>query len=109
MLETVGTIKILQALKLKSKLQVLTLSNNNITDEVIDDLTDVLVNNNMFYILLIGGNDLQTAAVLKIAKIVKMFTPGIRVLDLCDNNVNRQGKDEIAMSFSTITYLQLYV
>ena len=109
MLETVGTIKILQALKLKSKLQVLTLSNNNITDEVVDDLTDVLVNNNMFYILLIGGNDLQTAAVVKIAKTVKMFTPGIRVLDLCDNNVNKQGEDEIAMSFSTITYLQLYV
>ena len=109
LLETAGTIKILQALKFKSKLQVLTLSNNNVTDEVINDLTDVLVNNNMFYILLIGGNNLQTTAVLKVAKTVKNFTAGMRVLDLSDNKVNEQGKDKITMSFSTTTYLQLYV
>ena len=98
------TAEILQALKFKSKLQVLTLSNNNVTDEAINDLTDVLVNNNMFYILLIGGNNLQTTAVLKVAKTVKNFTAGMRVLDLSDNKVNEQGKDEITMSFSTTTY-----
>ena len=54
MLETAGAVKILQALKHECKLQLLTLSNNNITEEVVDELTDVLVNNNMFYILLIN-------------------------------------------------------
>ena len=88
---------------------MLTLSNNNITDEIVNDLTDVLINNNMFYILLIGGNSLQTATVVKIAKTVKNSTVGMRVLDLSDNNVNEQGKDEITKSFSSTTYLQLYV
>ena len=109
LLGTAGAIKILQALKCKSKLQVLTLSNNNLTDDVVNDLTDVLINNNMFYILLIGGNSLQTAAAVKIAETVKNSTAGMRVLDLSDNNVSEQGKDEITMCFSPTTYLQLCV
>ena len=46
---------------------MLTLSNNNITEEVVDELTDVLVNNNMFYILF---NYLQSMAALKIANAI---------------------------------------
>ena len=108
MLGTVGVVKILQALKLKCKLQVLTLNNNNISEQVANDLTDVLFNNNMFYILLIGGNNLQTTAALKIAKAVKDYAVGMRVLVLCDNNISEEGKDQIAMNFST-TYVQFYL
>ena len=108
MLETAGAVNILQALKFKCKLQVLTLSNNNITEEVVDELTDVLINNNMFYVLLIGGNNLQTMAALKIAKAIKDYATGMRVLALCDNNISEKGKDEIAKKFST-TSLQLYL
>ena len=42
MLETEGAVKIFESLKHKSKLQVLTLSNNDITDEAIDELCLVL-------------------------------------------------------------------
>ena len=108
MLETVGVIKILQALKYKYKLQVLTLSNNNVTEEVVSDLTEVLINNSMFCILLIGGNNLRTMAALKIAKTIKDYATGMRVLALCDNNIDEKGKDEIKMMLST-TYLQLHL
>ena len=108
MLETTGTVTILQALKYKCKLQVLTLSNNGITEEVVNDMTDVLINNNMFYILLIGGNNLQTTAALKIARIVKNHTTAMEMLGLCNNNISEKGKDEIKTIFGT-TYLQLYI
>ena len=110
MLETAGVVKNLQVLKFKCKLQVLTLSNNNITEEVVDEMTDVLINDNkiMFYVLLIGGNNLQTVAALKVAKTIKDYATGIQVLALCNNNISEQGKDEIAMIVST-TYLQLYL
>ena len=108
-LETLGAVKILQALKCKCKLQILTLSNNNINEEVADDLTDVLINNNMFYILLVGGNNLQTTATLKIANTVMNHNTSMQLLGICDNNISSHGKDEINRILSTATQLRLYV
>ena len=109
MLESIGATRILQALKFKCKLQILTLSNNNITDVIVSDLTDVLVNNNTFYVLLIGRNDLKTAGALKIAEVVKMYNTGMQLLDLCDNNVSAQGKDDIDMILSTVKQLKFFI
>lgn len=109
MLETTETIKILQASKFKCKLQILTLSNNNITEEIVNDLIDVLIHNSMFYILLIGENNLQATAALKIANVVRHYNTSMQLLALCDNNVSAHGKDEINRIFSTATHLRLYV
>ena len=87
---------------------MLTLSNNNVTEEVVSDLTEVLINKSMFCILLIGGNNLRTMGAFKIAKTIKDYATGMRVLALCDNNIDEKGKDEIIMMFST-TYLQLHL
>ena len=109
MLKSTGTIRILQALKFNRKLQILTLSNNKITDTIVGDLSDVLVNNNRFYVLSIGGNDLKTAAALKIAKVVKAHNTGMQLLNLCDNNVSSQGKDEISVILSPVVHLKLFI
>ena len=109
MLETEGAIKIFESLKHKSKLQVLTLSNNNITDEAIDELCLVLAQNPRLQVLLLGGNKLQTAGVVRIARAVIHESTVMRLLALCDNDFNEQGKEQVYMMFSDNTLVHVYI
>ena len=63
----------------------------------------------MFYILLVGGNNLQITATLKIANTVKNHNTSMQLLGICDNNISSHGKDEINRILSTATQLRLYV
>ena len=109
MLETEGAIKIFESLKHKSKLQVLTLSNNNITDEAIDELCLVLAQNPRLQVLLLGGNKLQTAGVVRIARVVKCENLVMRLLVLCENNVSKQGKEEVERMFSENKHIHVNI
>ena len=109
MLGTIGALKIFESLKHKSKLQVLTLSNNNITDEVIGELCFVLARNPRLQVLLIGGNKLQTDGVITIAGVVKCENIIMSLLALCENYVSEQGKEQVKMMFSDNPDIHVYV
>jgi len=106
MLGTVGTVKIFESLKHKSKLQVLTLGNNNITDEAIDELC---LQNPRLQVLLLGGNKLETAGVVKIVQAVKLDNTIMCLLVLCGNTVDEQVKGEIDKMFADNTLIHIDV
>ena len=109
MLGTEGKIKNFKSLKHKSKLQVLTLHNNNITDEAIDELCLVLAQNHRLQVLLLGGNKLLTTGAVRIAQIVKKDNTIMHLLALCENNISEQGKDEIDKIFADNKLIHVYI
>ena len=108
MLGTEGTIKIANALKSVNSLQVLTLSNNNITESAVDALVDVLKHNIYLKIALIGGNDLQTTGVNLIVQTTKNITT-LQLLDVSDNNVSEDEKENFRMIFANYNNFTIVV
>ena len=108
MLGTTGAVKIFESLKHKSKLRVLTVSNNNITDEAIDELCFVLVSNPRLQVLLIGGNKLQTDGVITIAGVVKCENAIMHLLAVCENDVDENGKQQLKTMFSDNSSIHVY-
>ena len=108
-LETNGAFEICNALShiRFCSLHVLTLSNNNINDEVTSQLIEVH-NNNHLYALLIGGNGLECGG-LKIAQVIENDNTTMQLLDLSDNNISEQDKDKIKVVFSKRANFQFYV
>ena len=106
-LETSGALEICNALSHICSLHVLTLSNNNINDEVTSELIEVL-NNNHLYALLIGGNGLECGGV-KIAQVIENDNIAMQLLDLSDNNISEQDKENIKVVFSKRANFKLYV
>ena len=100
MLGTEGTINIANALKCINTLQVLTLSNNNITESAADVLVDVLRNNISLKILLISGNDLQTTGVNLISQTAAKNITTLQLLDVSNNNIREDEKENIRMIFA---------
>ena len=98
-----------ESLKHKSKLQVLTLSNNNIIDEVIGELCFVLARNPRLQVLLIGGNKLQTDGVITIAKVVKRENTIVNLLALCENDVSEQGKEQVKAMVSDNPNIHVFI
>ena len=108
MLGTEGTIKIANALKFINSLQVLTLSNNNITESAADVLVDVLKHNISVKIVLIGGNDLRTTGVNLIVQTAKNITT-LQLLDVSDNNVSEDEKENFRMIFANYSNFTMVV
>ena len=106
-LETSGALEICNALSHINSLHVLTLSNNNISDEVTSQLIEVL-NNNHLYALLIGGNGLECGG-LKIAQVIENDNIAMQLLDFSNNNISEQDKEKIKVVFSKRVNFQLYV
>ena len=106
-LEASGALEICNALSHINSLHVLTLSNNNISDEVTSQLIEVL-NNNHLYALLIGGNGLECGG-LKIAQVIKNGNIAIQLLDVSNNNISEQDKEEIKVAFMKRANFQLYI
>ena len=109
MLGTEGTIKIANALKCINTLQVLTLSNNNITDSAADVLVDVLRNNISLKILLISGNDLQTTGVNLIAQTAPKRITTLQLLDVSNNNIREDEKENIRLMFANYNNFKIIV
>ena len=107
MLGTEGTIKIANALKCINSLQVLTLSNNKITESATDVLLNIIENNISLKIVLISGNDLQATGINLIVQLVKTVTT-LQLLDVSDNNVSEEDKEKfkvvLANSYVTVIY-----
>ena len=106
-LETSGALEICNALSHICSLHVLTLSNNNINDKIKSQLIEVL-NNNHLYALLIGGNGLECGG-LKIAEVIENDNIAMQLLDLSDNNISAQDKENIKVVFSKRANFKFYV
>ena len=104
-----GTIKIANALKCINSLQVLTLSNNNITESAADVLVDVLRNNISLKILLISGNDLQTTGVNLIAQTAAKNITTLQLLDVSNNNIREDEKENIRIIFANYNNFTIIV
>ena len=105
-LQPIDVMKILKALKHTSTLRKLCISDNNITDEVVDDIAAVIYNTQI-EVLDISGNNLQAMGAMKIAKYLKhICTPKtLFISDIRDN-----GADKGAASVSSNSCLrELYV
>ena len=105
--DTSGALEICNALSHINSLHVLTLSNNNISDEVTSQLIEVL-NNNHLYALLIGGNCLECSA-LKIAQVIENDNIAMQLLDFSSNNISEQDKEKIKLVFSKRANFKFYV
>ena len=93
-----GTIKLSNALKCVNRLQVLTLSNNNITESIANKFAYFLKNNLSLKILLIGGNDLRSYGIKLILQAAKNIT-ALQLLDVSDNNVSEAEKENFKTNF----------
>ena len=89
-----GVINIAQSLCKCSKLKVLNLQNNNITEKAAEALASVVSSNGGLLQLRLGNNQLQLG-VIKITRGLKNISL-LKILDLHDNNITGQAAKELA-------------
>ena len=104
-IQTLGAIKILQKLQKISSLTKLCINHNNITDEAADDIAAAISCNIHLKELNLGGNDLQTSGVIKIARGLQKIS---LLTKLCMNysNITHEAADDIAAAISCNMDLQ---
>ena len=88
-----GVKCIAQALCKHSKLKLLDMRNNNITEEAAEALVSVISSNNGLEELYLGNNQLQVG-VITIATALKNIS-SLKLLDLQNNGINEKGANEI--------------
>ena len=96
---TKEAITIADAIKYTITLQVLALSNNNISESAASAITDVLRSNVSLKIVLIDNNNLQTSGVNLIVQTAKDIT-SLQVLDVSDNDVSKDEKENFKKIFA---------
>ena len=94
-LNDVGVIKIAQSLCKCSKLKVLDLQSNNITEEAAEALASIISSNTELEELYLGNNLLQLG-VIKISTALKDIS-SLKLLDLDNNNIPEQAADELSV------------
>ena len=99
-----SAIMILQALKENSKLQMLNLDNNNMTEEVIEDLANVIKCNSRLEGLGLGNNYLgpSTNVILQALK----ENLKLKVLDLDSNNTTAEVAEDLANVIKSNSHLE---
>ena len=87
-------------------LKKITLTDNNINEEAADDIAAVLSHNNMLRKIRLGGNNLKTTGVIKIAKCLQNAATDLVILNLNNNNFSEEAADDIAAVLSHNIKLQ---
>ena len=109
MLMTTGVVIIAKALKKHSNLTLLSLSNNEITEDAAEELSAIVNSNNLLGGLLLSNNQLQFTHLSKTTK----FHGGIHflhILELSNNFINATAADELAVTLSNCVCLkELYL
>ena len=90
----ISSILILQALKENSKLKVLDLNDNNMTEETAEDLASVIKNNSNLQQLYLANNNLKTSSILLLQAL--KGNSKLKVLDLNDNNMTGEAAEDLA-------------
>ena len=94
------------ALSQITKLVELNLSNNNMTDKVADELSLAIESNKSLQVLRIGGNDLRSDGVIKIANSISRLSK-LRILAINDNQITEEAADAIAVAISCNIQLEV--
>ena len=85
---------LIQALRNHSKLKILSLTNNNMTGKVAEDLANVIKNNSDLEGLYLSGNALQSSAIV-ILRALKDHS-ALKALDFSNNNMTGQVAEDLA-------------
>ena len=94
-----------QALSQVKSLTDLDLSNNNMTDKVVDALALAIENNSSLQRVNLRGNALKTNGIMKIAQSLS-WNSRLKVLDICNNQITEDAADAIAIAFLSNTSLE---
>jgi len=100
-----GIITICDALKYITKLRVLSLSSNGITDDAAEAITFVVFSNKCLEDLSLGNNKLSCEGICKIVHSLNSLCR-LRKLDLYHNQVTKQVADELVNTLSNCYTLQ---
>ena len=101
-IQTVGTVKIVKALKGISTLQRLCFSNNNITDEAADEIAAAVSCNSKLQEIDLKENDFQTNGIVEPLQNSQTLTR----LYISNNNVTDEAANDIAATISCNVWLQ---
>ncbi|XP_065894211.1 ribonuclease inhibitor-like [Dysidea avara] len=101
----VGVTHICHALKCITKLRILSLYSNGITDDTADELSNVIFANNLLQDLSLGINKLQSGGICKIAHALNKLCK-LRKLDLFHTSVTKLAAQGLAVMISNSYSLQ---
>ena len=97
--------KILNSLTTITTLTVLSLCNNQITQEADEALASVIMHNTALEELHLDGNSLGIGT-LKVAKALQHITT-LRILGLCNNKIPQEACDELALAIKSNKHLEI--
>ena len=108
-LQAKGITAILQSLKKLNSLKEMAIRSNNIlTEDISDDIVDVITNNNGLEILGIGYS-VNSKGAIKVSGAIKSLSHLV-LLDVSGNNINEEAADEIATAITNNDNLaKLYI
>ena len=102
--------KILFSLKSIATLVAINLSNISMTDEVVDELAAVVINNPLLENLYLAGNKLLTTGLNVVIGTCKKYSKNLKVLDIRCNLVNPTTMNDLLLSIGNIHSLEaLYI
>ena len=99
-----GIAKIAQSLCKHTKLKMINLRSNNITEKAAEALASIISSNTGLEQLYLGNNTIQLG-VIKLAKALKKLS-SLKVLDLGNNNVPEEAGDELAAAIKSNSSLE---
>ena len=105
-LQTTGITSIARALHNTSKMTVIDISNNNISDKAGDDIVAILSYNTILQQLYLGTNLLQATGAIKIAKALQKLSV-LKKFDISNNDISDEAADEIVGVLLCNSELQL--
>ena len=103
-LQSAGALKVAKGLQNVLHLRTLTMHDNYIS-EAAWEITTVLCHNTKLENLYLGGNDIQSAGAIMIAKSLQNVFH-LTIFSICDNNINEEAARDIAAVLSHNTELQ---
>ena len=104
-LQSVGAVKIAQAMQSISALTLIVLDNNDIGEEAADSIASILSHNTKLQAINFNRNSFQTLGAIKIAKALQ-HTCTLTKFKIAGNNINKEAADDIATVISNNTNLQ---
>ena len=108
-LQATGIITILRSLKQINSLKELSLGSNDITEDVSDDVVDVITRNTTLEVLDIGYTCMHSDGAVKVISALKSLSH-LKILELPGNNICEATSDDIATVITNnINLARLYI
>jgi len=107
-LKATGAIEIAQALRDATSLKTFNISNNDVNFKAADEISHILANNTKLQNLYLGGNNSQTAGVIKIRR-DSQNTSTLLIFDMFNNIIGCEAANDIANILSNNAEIQLQI